>query len=39
MESRCMFSKKKRTIKNIILGCFMLGVVNCLILELAGIIV
>jgi hypothetical protein len=38
MESRCMFSKKK-TIKNIILGCFMLGVVNCLILEFAGIIV
>jgi hypothetical protein len=30
---------KKIYIKNIILGCFMLGVVNYLILEVVGIIV
>jgi hypothetical protein len=38
MEARCMLLIYKN-IKNIILGCFMLEVVNCLILEFAGIIV
>jgi hypothetical protein len=32
-----MYVFPKKNIKNIILGCFMLGAMDCLILEFAGI--